>query len=645
MRRASIDTSLDPTYGLVRASQAGEIARGGASCSSLTCHFLLTDVVDASSIDRVADPATEAERRLSEAPCPPPSAGGGSAVAAPPPPDPDTDSDGIPDAVDLDDDGDGIPDAEEGTADTDSDGTPDHLDPDSDGDGTPDTEEGTVDSNSDGIPDYLDRAPVPVRCNRGKAGYPRKGDRWTAEDGTTQTGAGCSVPGPTFHGETANPSYTCDGVGSSSSCSREPPREPCVLEEGPYPEGYSLGRAGVFCNAVNSGPGTNWPDGVEWEVPNGLSPSIDKAVFGTRVTYGLAQQWPNLKAWNTADPRSSTCWNPQGVAPAPGASLAMNIKYANPDLCLRLVMESPLCYGMRSMTFVPARRGVDAECRCGPGHLLATCEPATYSNYDDYINIYNYAPWVGACQTPYDYPTVGRGTHGCTEGICYGGPGTEAETAGLARTFSYTCLLEEPLENDFSRGAMTGSATRVTEAAVTVQPCSDSSANPVNGRTYGVQMEQADKSILLDTFTGSRNAASACTAQTSETTPCNYFRCMGRFRENAKCMSTATRLSFNYQTGECRCEWGRLTAVTGRGPAGSWDKTKHTENSDTACVISDGTIGCPSPTDPTKRSQDSRFPPHLEHPPCATNHLFMCLRLFARHQSPAHGSTDPCPSP
>ena len=48
-----------------------------------------TDVVDASSIDRVADPATEAERRrLSEAPCPPPSAGGGSAVAAPPPPAP-----------------------------------------------------------------------------------------------------------------------------------------------------------------------------------------------------------------------------------------------------------------------------------------------------------------------------------------------------------------------------------------------------------------------------------------------------------------------------------------------------------------------------------------------------------------------------
>ena len=40
MRRASIDTSHDPTHGLVRASPAGEIARGGASCSSLTCHFL-----------------------------------------------------------------------------------------------------------------------------------------------------------------------------------------------------------------------------------------------------------------------------------------------------------------------------------------------------------------------------------------------------------------------------------------------------------------------------------------------------------------------------------------------------------------------------------------------------------------------------
>jgi len=40
VRRASIDTSLDPTYGLVRASLAGKIARGGARCSSLTYHFL-----------------------------------------------------------------------------------------------------------------------------------------------------------------------------------------------------------------------------------------------------------------------------------------------------------------------------------------------------------------------------------------------------------------------------------------------------------------------------------------------------------------------------------------------------------------------------------------------------------------------------
>ena len=46
-------------------------------------------VIEASSIDRVADPATEPQRRrLSEAPCPPPSAGGSTgepAVSAPPP--------------------------------------------------------------------------------------------------------------------------------------------------------------------------------------------------------------------------------------------------------------------------------------------------------------------------------------------------------------------------------------------------------------------------------------------------------------------------------------------------------------------------------------------------------------------------------
>ena len=39
-----IDTSLDPTHGLVRASPAGEIARGEQACSSLAC-YLLSSVV------------------------------------------------------------------------------------------------------------------------------------------------------------------------------------------------------------------------------------------------------------------------------------------------------------------------------------------------------------------------------------------------------------------------------------------------------------------------------------------------------------------------------------------------------------------------------------------------------------------------
>ena len=45
MKRASIDTSLDPTHGLVRASPAGEIARGGACCSSLACYLLSSVVI------------------------------------------------------------------------------------------------------------------------------------------------------------------------------------------------------------------------------------------------------------------------------------------------------------------------------------------------------------------------------------------------------------------------------------------------------------------------------------------------------------------------------------------------------------------------------------------------------------------------
>ena len=58
--------------------------------------------------------------------------------------------------VDKDSDSDGIPDAVEGTSDTDSDGIPDYLDPDSDGDGSPDAEEGSGDSDSDGIPDRIE---------------------------------------------------------------------------------------------------------------------------------------------------------------------------------------------------------------------------------------------------------------------------------------------------------------------------------------------------------------------------------------------------------------------------------------------------------------------------------------------------------
>jgi len=88
------------------------------------------DTVDASSIERLADPAVEEERRRLSEVCPP-SAAPVASITAPSPPSPDTDSDGIPDNLDPDSDGDGIPDAEEGTADSDSDGIPDRLDPDS----------------------------------------------------------------------------------------------------------------------------------------------------------------------------------------------------------------------------------------------------------------------------------------------------------------------------------------------------------------------------------------------------------------------------------------------------------------------------------------------------------------------------------
>ena len=58
----------------------------------------------------------------------------------------DTDSDGIPDALDDDDDGDGIPDTVEGAADTDGDGIPDAL------------ESNTADADHDGVPDQADDA-------------------------------------------------------------------------------------------------------------------------------------------------------------------------------------------------------------------------------------------------------------------------------------------------------------------------------------------------------------------------------------------------------------------------------------------------------------------------------------------------------
>ena len=80
----------------------------------------------------------------------------------------DSDGDGTPDYLDTDSDGDGIPDATEAGSDpttpqdTDGDGIPDHLDQDADGDGIPDaTEVGAdpanpTDSDGDGIPDYRD---------------------------------------------------------------------------------------------------------------------------------------------------------------------------------------------------------------------------------------------------------------------------------------------------------------------------------------------------------------------------------------------------------------------------------------------------------------------------------------------------------
>jgi gliding motility-associated-like protein len=87
----------------------------------------------------------------------------------------DSDGDGTPDYQDTDSDNDGIPDATEAGSDsttpqdTDGDGIPDHLDQDADGDGIDDATEvgddpaNPTDSDNDGTPDYRDpdNSPVP----------------------------------------------------------------------------------------------------------------------------------------------------------------------------------------------------------------------------------------------------------------------------------------------------------------------------------------------------------------------------------------------------------------------------------------------------------------------------------------------------
>nr|MDJ0680882.1 Ig-like domain-containing protein [Xenococcaceae cyanobacterium MO_167.B52] len=74
---------------------------------------------------------------------------------------PDTDGDGIPNALDLDDDNDGILDTDEGNQDTDGDGIPNAFDLDSDNDGITDLQESglspsliaALDTNNDGVID------------------------------------------------------------------------------------------------------------------------------------------------------------------------------------------------------------------------------------------------------------------------------------------------------------------------------------------------------------------------------------------------------------------------------------------------------------------------------------------------------------
>jgi hypothetical protein len=68
----------------------------------------------------------------------------------------DTDGDGLPNAADTDSDGNGIDDAAEGAKDLDKDAIPGYLDPDNDGDGINDQLEGAGDADGDSIPNYRD---------------------------------------------------------------------------------------------------------------------------------------------------------------------------------------------------------------------------------------------------------------------------------------------------------------------------------------------------------------------------------------------------------------------------------------------------------------------------------------------------------
>ncbi len=110
---------------------------------------------------------------------------------------PDTDEDGVIDALDDDDDGDGVPTELEGSVDPDDDGISSHLDPDSDGDGIGDGEEwGTeatpLDSDCDSAPDWLDVVDDGLCAPRdtGEMFSSISGDTAVSSGGCSSAGAG-----------------------------------------------------------------------------------------------------------------------------------------------------------------------------------------------------------------------------------------------------------------------------------------------------------------------------------------------------------------------------------------------------------------------------------------------------------------------